>query len=258
MPWTPKHAQAAPEALKERFRYLGPGMIMSAAVIGSGELITTTTMGARVGFALLWLIVLSTLVKVWVQMELATYTILNGIPAMQAYSRVPFKIGKASWINVLWFLMDVCKMFQRGGIIGGAVAAFSIMLPVFGEPLGQASLIFWLVVLVAITVVLNVLNRYALVERVAFVMVVVFTLITVGLALSLPFTPFAYTAADIAGGFSFNIPAGALGIAIAVFGLTGVGADEMTTYTYWCMEKGYARWTGPDDGSEERAQRAVG
>ena len=75
-----------------------------------------------------------------------------------------------------------------------------------------------------------------------------------GLAASLPATKFAFGWADIASGFSFNIPAGAVGIAIAVFGLTGVGADEMTTYTYWCMEKGYARWTGPDDGSEARAQ----
>lgn len=254
----PKDAMLAPTSMKERWKFLGPGMIMSAAVIGSGELITTTTMGARVGFALLWLILVSTLVKVWVQMELATYTILRGEPAMQAYARVPFKVGKASWINVLWFMMDVAKMLQRGGIIGGAVAAFSIMLPVFGEELSQPSLVFWTVILLIITITLNIMNRYKLIEGIAAAMVVVFTVITVGLAVTLPFTPFAYTGADLASGLTFNIPAGALGIAVAVFGLTGVGADEMTTYTYWCMEKGYARWTGPDDGSEERAQRAEG
>ncbi|MGR3934119.1 hypothetical protein [Streptomyces sp. BRA346] len=49
---------------------------------------------------------------------------------------------------------------------------------------------------------------------------------------------------------SFQIPAGTVGIALAMFGITGVGADEMTTYTYWCLEKGYARWTGPDDGTD--------
>ncbi|GAA2179031.1 Nramp family divalent metal transporter [Brooklawnia cerclae] len=254
----PAEAKTAPVTMKERWRFLGPGMIMSAAVIGSGELITTTTMGARVGFALLWLIVVSTLVKVWVQMELATYTILNGVPAMQAYARVPFRIGKASWINVLWILMDFAKMFQRGGIIGGTVSAFSIMLPVVGEPLGHSSLVFWTIVILVVTVTLNVLNKYKLLENVAFWMVVVFTLTTVGLAASLSATKFAFGIGDIAGGFSFDIPAGAVGIAVAVFGLTGVGADEMTTYTYWCMEKGYARWTGPDDGSEERAKRAEG
>ena len=45
-------------------------MITSAAVVGSGELLTATTLGSRVGFVLLWLVLVSTFVKVWVQVEL--------------------------------------------------------------------------------------------------------------------------------------------------------------------------------------------
>ena len=33
------------------------------------------------------------------------------------------------------------------------------------------------------------------------------------------------------------------------FGMIGVGAAELVAYPYWCLEKGYARWTGSDDGS---------
>jgi hypothetical protein len=54
------------------------------------------------------------------------------------------------------------------------------------------------------------------------------------------------------------VPAGALGAALAMFGITGVGADEITFYTYWCVEKGYARWVGPNDGSDEWVRRANG
>jgi hypothetical protein len=43
-----------------------------------------------------------------------------------------------------------------------------------------------------------------------------------------------------------------------MFGITGVGADEITFYTYWCVEKGYARWAGPNDGSEAWVRRADG
>src|SRR5919106_366491 len=43
-----------------------------------------------------------------------------------------------------------------------------------------------------------------------------------------------------------------------MFGITGVGADEITFYTYWCVEKGYARWVGPNDGSEAWVRRANG
>ncbi|MEV0551839.1 MULTISPECIES: Nramp family divalent metal transporter [unclassified Streptomyces] len=68
----------APTTFTGRLRHLGPGFVLSAAVVGSGELIVTTSLGARAGFVLLWLVVISTAVKVWVQMELARWTILNG------------------------------------------------------------------------------------------------------------------------------------------------------------------------------------
>src|SRR5699024_6645927 len=60
------------------------------------------------------------------------------------------------------------------------------------------------------------------------------------------------------GGLTFTIPLGALGAAIAMFGLTGVSVDEITSYSYWCIEKGYARWVGPNDGSAAWERRARG
>src|SRR5699024_1182462 len=153
---------------------------------------------------------------------------------------------------------DFAKMLQRGGIIGGAVAALSLLFPVVGDPLSTGSLTAWTAIALVIIVGVNVTNRYQLIERAAFILVVTFTLITVALVLSLPGTEFGWTGGDVVSGLSFQIPLGAAGLAIAVFGLTGVGADEMTTYTYWCIEKGYARWTGPNDGSPEWTARAKG
>ncbi|MEZ5070883.1 MAG: hypothetical protein R2751_07910 [Bacteroidales bacterium] len=49
-----------------------------------------------------------------------------------------------------------------------------------------------------------------------------------------------------------------MGYAIAAFGLTGVGGDEILSYNYWCMEKGYARFAGPPAGDEGWAGRARG
>ncbi|GAA2607600.1 Nramp family divalent metal transporter [Streptomyces axinellae] len=251
-------ARPAPVTFTARLRHLGPGFVLSAAVVGSGELITTTALGAKAGFALLWLVVLSTAVKVWVQMELARWTILNGRPALEGYREVGPRVGRLGWINWLWIGMDFAKMFQRGGIIGGTAAACSVLWPVIGEPLSTGSLTLWALVVTLATICLLQSGKYGLVERACVFSVIVFTVITVSLAVGLPATEFGYGAGDIGGGFSFEIPAGTVGIALAVFGITGVGADEMTTYTYWCMEKGYARWTGPDDGSEERARRAEG
>src|SRR5690606_744214 len=81
---------------------------------------------------------------------------------------------------------------------------------------------------------------------------------TLVIALGLPTTEFAYSAGDIGSGLAFRLPVGAIGVAIAMFGLTGVASEEITAYSYWCLEKGYARWTGPNDNSEAYRRRAKG
>lgn len=247
-----------PTGWRASMRYLGPGLILSASIVGSGELIATTTLGAQAGFAILWMVIFSTLVKVAVQVELARWTIATGQPALTGYNKVPPRFGRLGWINSLWIILALSKLLQLGGIIGGTAVAFSILLPFGDDPLGKTSLTIWTVILVIVSIAMLYKSKYSLIERGAVTLVVIFSAITILIALGLPFTPYPYDAGDIAGGLTFMIPAGALGAAIAMFGITGVGADEITFYTYWCVEKGYARWAGPNDGSEEWARRANG
>ena len=53
-----------PKGLKGILRYLGPGLIIAASIVGSGELIATTKTGAEAGIDLLWLIILGCVIKV--------------------------------------------------------------------------------------------------------------------------------------------------------------------------------------------------
>lgn len=247
-----------PVGWKHSLKHLGPGLILSASIVGSGELIVTTTLGATVGFALLWMVIFSTFVKVAVQVELARWCISTGQPALTGYNKVGPHVGRLSWINLLWALMALSKVMQMGGVVGGVALALSIIMPLGGDPLGTTSLTIWTVIVVVSSILLLYSNSYSRIERGAGFAVVVFSFITIGIALGLPFTPFAYSMDDIAGGLSLAIPAGAIGAAIAMFGITGVGADELTFYTYWCIEKGYARHVGPNDGSEAWQRRAKG
>jgi Mn2+/Fe2+ NRAMP family transporter len=239
-------------------KHLGPGLILSASIVGSGELIVTTTLGATVGFALLWMVIFSTFVKVAVQIELARWCISTGQPALTGYNKVGPHVGRLGWINLLWALMALSKVLQMGGVIGGTALALSILVPVGGDPMSRTSLTVWTAFVTFSSIALLYSNNYSRIERGAGILVVLFSFITIGIALGLPFTPFAYSMDDIAGGLSLAIPAGALGAAIAMFGITGVGADEVTFYTYWCIEKGYARQVGPNDGSEAWQRRAKG
>lgn len=47
-------------------------------------------------------------------------------------------------------------------------------------------------------------------------------------------------------------------MALGIVAIVGLSASELIYYGYWCLEKGYARWTGPNDGSLAWQQRAHG
>jgi Mn2+/Fe2+ NRAMP family transporter len=51
---------------------------------------------------------------------------------------------------------------------------------------------------------------------------------------------------------------GSIATALATFGIIGVGASELVTYPYWCIEKGYAKFTGKRDDSPAWGERASG
>ncbi|PYF99013.1 Mn2+ and Fe2+ transporters of the NRAMP family [Georgenia satyanarayanai] len=254
----PDGVREPPTTWRGSLRFFGPGLIVSASIVGAGELITATALGAEAGFVLLWLVVFSTLVKVAVQVEMARYSIVTGLGGMEGYTRVPPRVGNIGWVLVMWALMAISKLIQTGGLIGGMAAALSILLPIGSGPLEATSLTIWAVVVTVLAVVTLYSNRYGLIEKVAVFLTMTFVVVTLVIALGLPATEYAYSAGDLASGLSLSLPAGAIGVAVAMFGLTGVGSEEITAYTYWCLEKGYARWSGPNDGSADYRRRARG
>ncbi len=114
--------QPAPESFKQKLRYLGPGFILSASVVGSGELIATTSLGAKAGFVTLWVILVSCLVKIVLQLEFGRLSITRGVTAMTLMNEMPglrFGKRKVSWAVWSWLVLWIFKPLQLGGIIGG-------------------------------------------------------------------------------------------------------------------------------------------
>ncbi|GAA4415549.1 Nramp family divalent metal transporter [Georgenia halophila] len=254
----PAGTREPPTTWRGSVRFFGPGLIVSASIVGAGELITATALGAQAGFVLLWLVVFSTLVKVAVQVEMARYSIATGLGAMEGYTRVPPRFRNISWVFILWALLALSKLVQTGGLIGGMAAALSLLFPIGSAPLETTSLTIWAIVVTVVAVVSLYANKYGLIEKVAVFLTLLFVVVTLVITLGLPATDFAYSGGDLASGLSMSLPAGAIGVALAMFGLTGVASEEITAYTYWCLEKGYARWSGPNDGSPEYRRRARG
>jgi Mn2+/Fe2+ NRAMP family transporter len=123
--------ETPPTSIRGILSKLGPGLIIAGSIVGSGELIATTTTGAKGGFALLWLIIIGCLIKVFVQIELGRYTITTGVTSIKGLSKLPGpRIGRGNWFIWYWFIMFIFIMGQLGGIVGGVGQAMSISMPI--------------------------------------------------------------------------------------------------------------------------------
>ncbi len=366
--------QEPPRGLWNTLRKLGPGLIIAGSIVGSGELIATTKTGAQAGMALLWLIVVGCVIKVFVQIELGRYTLSENQTTLAALNRVPGPRLGMNWVLWMWLAMMVGATAQLGGIAGGVGQALAIAWPLHGDyrqavqlpsarelrqflrwerqlalqpeppPAGtearrrwermrrgydflarklnapavqqqarQALEItreledtqeqmmalarrlpetkeelqrlikrsvqlsvqlrdllepttwddkYWAALVAVVTVLLLFGGRYGVVQHSATVLVVLFTFMTIGNVVALQSHPeFRLGWSDFLRGF--GLPEGssrleALATALATFGIIGVGATELIAYPYWCLEKGYARFTGPKSDNPDWARRARG
>jgi manganese transport protein len=249
-----------PTSIWGSLRYLGPGFILSASIVGSGELIATTIVGAEAGFMLMWFIIFSCLVKVTVQIEFGKHAICSGESTMASLNSLPGpRLGHANWSIWLWLLLMLGKMVQVGGIVGAVVLAIGEFVPALNRT--DNSLMFCLVTyLVAASVSLLVFRGYyQLIEKASLIMIGIFTLFTIASLCALQTTEFAISINEFASGLIPSIPPETVVlIAIGAFGITGVGGDEIMAYNYWLLEKGYASYTGPCNDSVEWERRAKG
>ena len=245
-------AKTPPASIVGTLSCLGPSMILSASIVGSGELIMTTTLGAQAGFVALWVIIVSCLVKVCVQLEFGKHAISSGESTMAALDdlRGP-RFGGASWTIWMWLIVQLVIFFQYGGIVTGVGQALNIAIP-------AVPVWIWACLAGLTTAVLISYGRYRLIQNVSITLMMLFTLFTLLCVALLQRTPYAISTDQIAEGLKFRLPHAAVGAAVAAFGLTGVGASEIIAYPYWCLEKGYAGFTGPREQSAAWLGRARG
>lgn len=323
-----------PHSLGAIIRQIGPGLIIAANIVGSGELIMTTKTGAQAGISLLWLILLGCVVKVFVQLEFGRFAISHGETTLTSLNRVPGpKFLGINWIVAFWAIMISASTGQLGGILGGVSQSVSITFPITGDyqaavqvpaeqdlrdhaawkngdansekaarrlqrieeelaELGERGKILldlsmagkdlvdqqgnslvdpktiddkiWAILIGLATAAILFVGRYSLIEVFSVALVVAFTFITVG-NVALQGTTYAISGQDFLYGLSFHLPDtgdwnAALVTAFATFGIIGVGATELISYPYWCLEKGYARSAGPrtmDESWVRRGSRLV-
>lgn len=243
-----------PRRFIDRFRFLGPSVIVSGSIVGSGEIILTSSLGASAGFVLLWWVLFSCWIKSPVQAELTRYIVTSGDTYLRALNRLPGKlpgprqpIAWPLWLGLAAFFPG---MMGLGGIVGGAGQALALLAPI--DSISATAAVAVLTTLLLYT------GSYLRLERLMVVLVIGFTATTLICAVTMQFTDYRIDAADLETGLAFDFPMEYLPLALAVYGYTGVNAGETSAYTYWCVEKGYPGFIGADRDDPTWVGRARG
>jgi Mn2+/Fe2+ NRAMP family transporter len=258
-PYTQRDGQPVkpPANFAARLSYLGPSLIVTGAVIGSGELVLTTTLGAAAGWSLLWWLFLSCWCKALVQAEIARYTITSGDTYLRAINRLPGKLWRISWPIWLGLLAYVPGTMGLGGIIGGAGQSLSFLASIIGFTLD--GVVATGLIALATSIILST-GSYKWLERISLPLVLVFTVATLVCSIAMQFTEFRTTPSDIIAGLTpdFGLFVAFAALALAAYGYTGTTSGDITAYTYWCIEKGYPSYLGADKTDPGWVERARG
>ncbi|MGQ7787262.1 Nramp family divalent metal transporter [Nesterenkonia sp. K-15-9-6] len=151
-------------------RFLGPGLLVAMAGVGTSHLVTAPLAGAHFEFALLWVLPVAFLFK-WQGFELAMrYTAATGESILSAYTRIPGPKKWAVWAVLAATIVIGCTA------VGAIVAAAAAVL---WASFGVGSLLAYGVVLSLLAVGLLLAGKYRGLEWVNKVLAIVLVIGTV-------------------------------------------------------------------------------
>ena len=100
---------------KKLFAILGPAVIALGGTIGGGEWLVGPSLFVKWGLALLWITTISSLLQVFLNLEMTRYTLYTGEPITVGFMRL--KPGKAFW-GWLFTIVGFCERGLPGWILG--------------------------------------------------------------------------------------------------------------------------------------------
>jgi Mn2+/Fe2+ NRAMP family transporter len=229
----------APTSLIQRLKFIGPSIIVTGSVVGSGSIALSPLLGAATGFALLWWLLLSLWSKPLIQAEISRYVIVTKKTFLESFSEMPgpktsIRDKQASWLVWFMFIGVIPSIAGMGGLAGAVAEAGNLMVPML-------SVEAWVLTTCFVTWFILYLGTYQTLEKILLGMVFFFSVVTLIIAISMQSTPYAISGPQLLTGLSFTFPFEHAALALAVFGFTGISYGEIMAYTYWCLEKGYSQ-----------------
>lgn len=231
--------KAQDSGLRRLAKLLGPGIIAVLSWLGAGDLITSSVAGANYGYAMMWVLAVSLLLRFLIVNIIARFQLCNnrGMSILEGYAQLHPVFA--------WFMLGYALIMghlTNAYMLKGAGEALATLLHLDQPLLCSAAVVIAVWLLVG-------RNFYALIEGVMKLLLAVMTLAFITLAVM--------SGPDLGGilrgTIGFSIPPdegvhGALLVAVSVIGAVA-GSIANFVHPYVMKEKG---WTGPE---HKRIQR---
>ena len=216
---------------------LGPGLVWTSDLVGSGEVILTTRNGAIFGTAVLWAIVIGIFLKCWIGLSGARYTVCTGEGMIDMFSRIP---GPRNWI--VWIVMIIQLLSAAVGMGSLASASGSFLYGLVPLPPNIGG---WLISILALILLWS--GRFNILKVLMAFLVLIMCIGTIyiavvvspslselfkGLLLEIPEVPgWAINKAGISQNPWREI--------LPLIGWAAGGFGSQVWYTYWVLGEGY-------------------
>lgn len=204
-------------------RWLGPGLVVAATAIGASHLVLAPTAGARFGYALLWVVLLSHLFKYPAFEAGPRYAVAAGESLLDGYARVPGPRGWALWTFLVGTVVQGVTVLA--GVLGVAAAVAAAAVPVL--PFSAWSLVLGLLVAGLLAT-----GGFDGLSALAKLMLGVLALMTLVAFLAAPPPSDAWRALVVPA-----VPAGSMVLIAALLGWMPTGIDVSVWHSIWAGER---------------------
>lgn len=206
-------------------RNIGPGLVIAATGLGAGDLIAASVAGARYGTAVLWVAIIGALMKYAMNEGLTRWQLATGTTLLEGWvQRLPKIVSLYFFVYlILW------SFIVAGALIAASGLAAHALYP-------AVSVEVWGILHSLLALVLVMIGRYALLERLMkFFMGVMLLVVIICAALVAP------GMSGIASGLLMpSIPEGSVLFIFGVIGGVG-GSVTLLCYGYWIRERDWIR-----------------
>ena len=130
---------------------IGPAIVVSGSVIGSGELINVPVQAATFGFVLFWAVILSCVIKFFLQVELGRHCLVHNRTTIQALNTCPGpKIRGTNCIGVLYMVGYTLSVVTVGGIMAATAGLLTSLFPLVNNAVWSKNI--WAVIITVVTI----------------------------------------------------------------------------------------------------------